>query len=347
MQDTLGRKIDYMRISITDRCNLRCRYCMPQDIRTTDMADILTFEEILRVVEAAVGLGIVNYRITGGEPLARKGAVDLVRMVKSVPGVRAVKMTTNAVQLAETAGALADAGLDGLNISLDVLDAQSFRDLTGRDSFDRVMAGIDAAQASGIPIKLNAVSLTGTDPAAMVRFAEERGFPLRFIEMMPIGYGKEFAGPAAAELIRVLEEKFGPAEFVPKVVNRQEAASLLHRDSAGGAAECSGGEEGLFGSGPAVYYRFRDLRRPVGFIRAMSEKFCGSCNRVRLTSEGYLKLCLCYSDGLDLRELLRGGADRETLRGAIGQAIRKKPAEHRFDHREDITEQHGMSAIGG
>ena len=329
MRDKLGRTIDYMRISITDRCNLRCTYCMPRDLPVTDMAEILTFEEIVRVVEAAVELGIVNFRVTGGEPLARRGAVELVRMIKAVPGVRAVKMTTNGVQLSESAAALKAAGLDGLNISLDVLDAESFRALTGRDAFDRALAGIDAALAAGIPVKLNAVCLPDTDPVAMVRFAEEKGLQQRFIEMMPIGHGREHMGRANRELIAELEKAFGPATFVPKGP----------ADPGSAAADA--------GSGPAAYYRFPQLARPVGFISALSKKFCGSCNRVRLTAEGYLKLCLCYGDGLDLRALLRADAGRRELAEAIEAAVREKPAEHCFEHTRQISEKKDMSQIGG
>ena len=319
MKDKLDRTIDYMRISITDRCNLRCTYCMPRDLEITDMADILTFEEIVRAVEAAVDLGIVNFRVTGCELLARRGAVDLVRMLKAVPGTRAVKMTTNGVQLAEYAAGLKEAGLDGLNVSLDVLDAEAFRTLTGRDSFERVLAGIDAALALDIPVKMNAVILPETDPVAMVRFAEQKGLQQRFIEMMPIGHGSGFSGRSGVELLRELEGAFGRAERLPA----------------------------RFGNGPAAYYTFPGLQKPVGFISALSGKFCGGCNRVRLTARGYLKLCLCYEDGLDLRDLLRGGATREEIRAAIEKAVWEKPAEHCFEHTEQITEQREMSQIGG
>ena len=321
MKDKLGRTIDYMRISITDRCNLRCSYCMPHDLQITDMSEILTFEEILLVAEAAAALGISHLRVTGGEPLARRGATELVRMLKQVPGIETVKMTTNGVELSENAAALAGAGLDGLNISLDVMDAESFRALTGRDFFGRVMAGIDAAVAAGIPIKFNAVTLPETDPMAMIRFAEEKNAPIRFIEMMPIGQGSDFVGRSNRELMREIAEACG--------------------------GEGEEGDGTAASDGPATYLRFPGITHPVGFISPMTSRFCGRCNRVRLTSQGYLKLCLCYGDGLDLRELIRKGIGREELSAAIQAAVLNKPAEHCFEHAERITELRDMSKIGG
>lgn len=318
MKDKAGREIDYMRISITDRCNLRCKYCMPGDIETTDMANLLTYEEIAKVTETAASLGIRHIRLTGGEPLVRRGCVDLVKKIKNISGIDTVGMTTNGVLLAEHARALKEAGLDSVNVSLDTLDETEFQRLTGRDELKSVLAGIGAAQKVEIPVKINTVHYKNLDWRAVLAYADERQIPVRFIEMMPIGYGAAYTGKSNEELFRQIEDCYGSAS-----------------------------EAGKHGAGPAVYYHFPGLNIEVGFISAIHHKFCESCNRIRLTSEGYLKLCLCYEKGVDLRAVLRDPKKGQALQEVMKKAILEKPVEHCFEQISEMTEHKAMVRIGG
>ena len=323
MLDRYGRVINYLRISVTDRCNLRCCYCMPEGVQDVGMKNILTFEEIWEIVRAGVSLGITHIRITGGEPLVRKGCVDLIRGIREIPGVETITMTTNGVLLGNYGKQLKEAGVDGVNISLDTLDPEEFYKITGKRELQEVLAGIRAAKTAGLPVKLNAVNRKELDPIPLVRYAQEENLPLRFIEMMPVGYGKKYVGRSNEELRETLEAVCGKAECM---TNREELSRM--------------------GSGPAVYYQFSDLKVPVGFISAIHGKFCDTCNRVRLTAEGYLKLCLCYDKGEDLRRVLREG-EKENLRTIMEQTIFRKPAAHCFEHPAEMTETHEMVKIGG
>lgn len=323
MLDRYGRVINYLRISVTDRCNLRCCYCMPEGVQDVGMKNILTFEEIWEIVRTGVSLGITHIRITGGEPLVRKGCVDLIRGIREIPRVETITMTTNGVLLGNYGKQLKEAGVDGVNISLDTLDPEEFYKITGKRELQEVLAGIRAAKAAGLPVKLNAVNRKELDPIPLVRYAQEENLPLRFIEMMPVGYGKKYVGRSNEELREILEAVCGKAECM---TNREELSRM--------------------GSGPAVYYQFSDLKVPVGFISAIHGKFCDTCNRVRLTAEGYLKLCLCYDEGEDLRRVLREG-EKENLRTIMEQTIFRKPAAHCFEHPAEMTETHEMVKIGG
>ena len=323
MLDQYGRRINYLRISVTDRCNLRCRYCMPEGVQDVGMKNILTFEEIWEIVKVSVSLGITHIRITGGEPLVRKGCADLILGIRKIPGVETITMTTNVVLLGNYAKQLKEAGVDGVNISLDTLDPEEFCQITGKREFPAVLAGIRAAKDAGLPVKLNAVNRKELDPVPLVRYAQNENLPLRFIEMMPVGYGKQYVGRSNEELREMLEKTFGTAE---KLVDSEELSRM--------------------GSGPAVYYRFSDLKVPVGFISAIHGKFCDTCNRVRLTAEGYLKLCLCYDQGVDLRHVLRE-EEKENLRTVMEEAIFRKPAAHCFERPSEMTETHEMVKIGG
>lgn len=323
MLDQYGRRINYLRISVTDRCNLRCRYCMPEGVQDVGMKNILTFEEIWEIVRTGVSLGITHIRITGGEPLVRKGCVNLIRGIREIPGVETITMTTNGVLLGNYAKQLKEAGVDGVNISLDTLDPEEFFKITGKRELQEVLAGIRAAKTAGLPVKLNAVNRKELDPIPLVRYAQEENLPIRFIEMMPVGYGKKYVGRSNEELRETLEAVCGNAECM---TNREELSRM--------------------GSGPAVYYQFSDLKVPVGFISAIHGKFCDTCNRVRLTAEGYLKLCLCYDEGEDLRRVLREG-EKENLRTIMEQTIFRKPAAHCFEHPAEMTETHEMVKIGG
>ena len=323
MLDRYGRVINYLRISVTDRCNLRCCYCMPEGVQDAGMKNILTFEEIREIVRTGVSLGITHIRITGGEPLVRKGCVDLIRGIREIPGVETITMTTNGVLLGNYGKQLKEAGVDGVNISLDTLDPEEFYKITGKRELQEVLAGIRAVKTAGLPVKLNAVNRKELDPIPLVRYAQEENLPLRFIEMMPVGYGKKYVGRSNEELRETLEAVCGKAECM---TNREELSRM--------------------GSGPAVYYQFSDQKVPVGFISAIHGKFCDTCNRVRLTAEGYLKLCLCYDEGEDLRRVLREG-EKENLRTIMEQTIFRKPAAHCFEHPAEMTETHEMVKIGG
>lgn len=287
------------------------------------MKNILTFEEIWEIVKTGVSLGITHIRITGGEPLVRKGCADLILGIRKIQGVETITMTTNGVLLGNYAKQLKEAGVDGVNISLDTLDPEEFCQITGKRELPAVLAGIRAAKDAGLLVKLNAVNRKELDPVPLVRYAQNENLPLRFIEMMPVGYGKQYVGRSNEELREMLEKTFGTAE---KFVDSEELSRM--------------------GSGPAVYYRFSDLKVPVGFISAIHGKFCDTCNRVRLTAEGYLKLCLCYDQGVDLRHVLRE-EEKENLRTVMEEAIFRKPAAHCFERPSEMTETHEMVKIGG
>lgn len=319
MKDRLGREIDYMRISITDRCNLRCGYCMPEcGVPSVPHDMILRFDEIVRLVKIFCSLGIKNVKITGGEPLVRKGAVSLIKDIKAIGGIEKVSMTTNGILLSENLNALTEAGVDSINISLDTLDKQKYMELTGFDRLDTVLKAIDECRAfPEIKVKINAVTLADynrDEICTLADFAADKGATLRFIEMMPIGLGTGFDGYSQNEIMAVLEEAYGPAKTIKEKV----------------------------GSGPAQYYSFEDYKGRIGLISPMSHKFCGDCNRIRITSEGLLRLCLGSDKGIDLRKPMRNGAGDEELKAIIYDGIMNKPAGHRFEATDSL-----MSKIGG
>ena len=329
MYDRYQRKIEYVRISLTDRCNLRCRYCMPEDgVEKLRHEDILRFDEIVRIVRALASLGVRKVRLTGGEPLIRRNVVELVREIRSVPGIESVALTTNGVLLADMAAELVRAGLTGVNISLDTLKAASFTELTRRPFFVRVEDGIEAIAATGLrDVKFNCVPIAGVNeeelPKLVARFTRERPWKFRFIELMPIGcaYEAGLRGLPMAEVRSSLEAAFGPLRPVLP-------------------------ERGVHG--PAVYYQAAGFAGQVGFIDAMEHQFCSSCNRVRLTAEGFLKLCLNARTGMDLRGLLRSGMSDDGLRHALQQAIYHKPQEHYFKAASyDEKDSRAMYQVGG
>lgn len=312
-----------MRISVTDRCNLRCRYCMPDGIERIPMSDLLTYEEIAFVCRQAADLGIGSFRITGGEPLVRKGCVRLVSMLKEAPGVRRVTMTTNGVLLGEHLNGLLDAGLDAVNISLDTLDRGQYKVITGMDELDRVLASIRRA-AGKLPVRINCVicrEINDDAPGKLATLARDLPVDVRFIELMPIGAAKGLETVPNASVLARIEEQYGKT------------------------TESPGGD----GDGPAVYRRADGFTGRIGFISAMHGKFCAACNRLRLTSVGELKPCLCYADTVPLREILRDGAadKEERIREKIREAVQLKPQAHCFERRENVTEEKEMVRIGG
>ena len=323
MRDALGREINYMRLSVTDRCNLRCRYCMPiEGVPPAAHCDILRYEALLRVVQAAVSLGIDRFKVTGGEPLVRRGIVDFIHSLKALPGVRQVTLTTNGLLLPPLLDGLLDAGLDAVNISLDTRDNAQYQAITrSGHTADEVLHAVRLC-AGRLPTKVNAVLLseTAAQLVPLARLAEELPVDVRFIERMPLGAADASASePAHKETIDLLRAAW------------PDLASVQKR--------C--------GNGPARYYASTKLNGCIGLIEAVSHAFCASCNRVRLTSTGLLKPCLCYEQGTDLKPLLRGGADNAALRDAIGQAVRDKPAAHCFAQQDAVTEHKSMNQIGG
>lgn len=321
MKDLQGRDINYMRISITDRCNLRCKYCMPDGIELLPMSEILKFEEILRVCRQAVELGITRFKITGGEPLVRRRCVELIRQIKALPGVEQVTMTTNGVLLSSHLDELLDAGLDAVNISLDTLERRRFEEITGFDQLPEVLKSIDAAAGSGLRVKVNAVlqkDKNADEWQDILKIAEKQSIDVRFIEMMPIGKGRECDGISNDELLGKIQKQY--------------------------LGVCK--DDSVHGNGPAVYYHIPGFIGSVGFISAIHGVFCRSCNRIRMTAIGDLKPCLCYRDTVSVREAARYGTDQE-IREKLREAIEMKPKQHCFDMEEDITEQHKMVQIGG
>lgn len=350
MQDGLGREIDYLRISVTDKCNLRCRYCMPpHGITPLAHEEILTLEEIFRLVGIMEQLGIRKVRLTGGEPMVRKNLPWLVEQIHGLCGIREIAMTTNGTLFAPQAKVYREAGLTAVNISLDTLDPERFRRITGCDRADRaagvdsVLCSIDAALEQQLRVKINCVpcvEMNGDDLEGIAMLAEDRPVDVRFIELMPIGCGKDYTGISSEEILRRLERRFGAAIAVP---GKSPLAV------AGRAADPY--EET---DGPAEYYQFPGFSGRIGFISPISHKFCRECNRVRLTCEGRLKLCLHYDRGLELKPLLRGGASDEEIGRQIINALKEKPSEHHFRERtagEELTdgveEQRKMVQIGG
>lgn len=320
MKDSFGREIDYMRISVTDRCNLRCRYCMPEEgIVKVDRSEILSCEEIIEVCRAATELGIVKFKITGGEPLVRGDVVSIIRGIKALPLTEQVTLTTNGQKLAERIDDLADAGIDGINISLDTLRADRYEEITRGGSLEKVLDAIGLCTEKGIRTRLNCLVQKGFNEdeiTALAAFAFERGIDIRFIEMMPIGIAEADNGMSNREVLQIL---------------RAEYPALAADDA-------------KRGNGPAVYYSMPGVRGSVGFISAMHDLFCGSCNRIRLTSMGYIKPCLCYEDGVFIRPYLSRG--EEAIMDALKRAVRSKPERHHFGIKSEV-DHHSMAQIGG
>ena len=324
MRDQYGRTIDYIRISLTDRCNLRCIYCMPEEgICQIPREEILGQDEIIKICRLAGELGISRIKLTGGEPLVRKICVPLVRELKALPGIQQVTLTTNGILLKEQLPGLMEAGLDALNISLDTLEAENFRRITRRDELDRTLEGLEAALSyPSLKVKINCVPTFQTDQELLqvAALARENPLHVRFIEMMPIGLGKDFTARDENSVKEILEKTYGSLTPVSEVL----------------------------GNGPCHYYTLGDFKGKIGFISALSHKFCNQCNRVRLTSTGYLKGCLQFENGVDLKALLRNRASDEILKNALQKAIFEKPAGHNFQEKKNGREEsHIMSQIGG
>jgi cyclic pyranopterin phosphate synthase len=325
MIDPFGRSIRYVRISVTDRCNLRCSYCMPDGYLGGE-SDILTYEEIATLAEAMVGLGVRKFRLTGGEPLVRRDLPRLVAMLGRLPGVEDLALSTNAVLLRQHAVALREAGLKRVNVSLDTLDPDTFRRISVNASLEQVMDGIAAAEEAGLtPIKLNMVVMKGVNDMeieSMARLTFKKPWTIRFIEVMPMRQN-----PSAQV-----------GQYVPTTAIRSRLEAI---------APWTPVDTGPL-AGPAAEFRYEGALGSVGFITPLSHTFCGACNRVRLTTAGKLRLCLFGESGCDLRGPLRAGATIPELQSLIVQALRLKPESHHLapgysGPEAPIT----MSSIGG
>ena len=323
MQDQFQRKIEYLRISVTDRCNLRCQYCMPAEgVQWMPHESILSFEEILRLMRISTQLGFRRFRITGGEPLVRKGILDFLREGAKIPGVEDFMITTNGLLLPKMAFDLKAAGVQRVNISLDTMDSERFRAITRGGEVSSVIQGVFRSLEAGLdPVKINVVVVRGVNTDELPSFLKlTKQYPLhvRFIELMPIGISSRQR-----------------ADFVPI----QEMKELL------GLKE-SILTQGILGGGPAEYVRPRGFKGSIGFISAMSRHFCDTCNRVRLTADGKLRPCLHSKNEVSLRDALRKGTSDEALMDLFAQAVWHKPAQHHMND-EALQGQRVMSQIGG
>ena len=323
--DRHDRRLNYLRISITDRCNLRCTYCVPPDrIPRLTHAEILRYEEILRIVRIGVELGITKVRVTGGEPLVRKGVMEFLESLSEISGITELTLTTNGVFLKDYIEGIRAAGIRRLNISLDTLHREKFTRITGADAFERVWQGIESARRSGFaPVKLNVVALRGINDDELIDFARltfHYPYHVRFIEHMPIGKSRIQATtpllvPEIKEIIRPL------GEILPIEKNSND--------------------------GPAQRFRFRGAPGEIGFISALSHHFCNSCNRLRLTASGQLRPCLLSDRQIDLKGLMRGGGSDRELADMFLQAVRNKPSDHNLAVNDPTGVSCQMSSIGG
>ncbi|WP_145096138.1 GTP 3',8-cyclase MoaA [Anatilimnocola aggregata] len=327
LYDALGRVHTSLRISVTDRCNIRCFYCMPEEnVRFRPRHELLTFEEITRLARVMASLGVNKLRLTGGEPLVRAELPKLVAQLAAVPGIHEIALTTNGILLAEQAQALKDAGLTRVNISLDAMTEETFRRISRRDGLDRVIAGIHAAKHVGLaPIRLNTVAIKGiTEPEipALARFARDEQLELRFIEFMPLDADQQWNNDqvlTGEEIRRQLEAAIGPLE----PADRPDLSQ------------------------PAMDYQYADGNGRIGFINPVSQPFCGDCNRLRVTAEGQLRNCLFSTVEWDARALLRASATDDELAQLIRDCVRAKKPGHGIDSSEFIRPQRAMYQIGG
>lgn len=308
LTDSFGRRIDYVRLSVTDRCNLRCFYCLPRQARGfARRDDWLSFGEIERVIAAFGQLGVHRLRITGGEPLLRRNLPVLIRRLQRLPQLDDISLSTNAMLLARAATALKHAGIARINVSLDTLRPERFARIAGGGELAPVLAGLEAARAAGLyPIKINMLALRGVNDDEfedMVEFCRSRGFTLRFIETMPVGAAGREAGRHYLDLQEVQRRLAEKYDLIPTLVP---------------------------GGGPARYFRVHGSDLRIGFITPISRHFCANCNRVRLAVDGTLYLCLGQEHKLELRPLLRAGISETELRAVLVDAIRRKPERHEF-----------------
>ena len=322
MIDRYGRTIDYMRISVTDRCNLRCVYCVPKcGVTRIPTERLLTEEELLRITRAAAKEGIAHVKVTGGEPLLRPNLAWLVQKIREIPGIETVTLTTNGILLPDQIDGLTAAGISGINISLDTLNKERYRSLTRGGELERALAGLEAAKRQkGVTVKVNAVLYEThweEDALTLAALAEKDPVHVRFIEHMPLGTEAEERPVREEAILALLQKEYGKCESY----------------------------QGKIGEGPGHYVTFPGMTGKIGFISAISHKFCSGCNRLRLTADGDLRMCLLSKEGIPLRELLRDGATDEKLREVLRGCIQQKPEGHQMT--EQKIEAEGMCQIGG
>ena len=324
--DSFGRTINNLRISVTDRCNMRCTYCMPAEgMIFFDRVEILTFEEILRFVRVGAALGITDIRLTGGEPLVRRDLHVLIRQLAAVDGIQDIGLTTNGILLEEQAQALYDAGLRRINVSLDSLDPEKFARITRRDVFHKVLAGLEAAERVGMsPIKVNTIAMRGFTEEEILRFAalaREKPYEVRFIEYMPLGADDVWE--------------------ISKVLSQDEILAQVH------AVWPLEPVEAPDSRAPADTFRFLDGRGKIGIIASVTHPFCDACDRVRITADGKLRTCLFSIEETDIKTLMRGGATDEEIGEVLIRAVWDKEPGHRINQPDFVKPARTMSAIGG
>ena len=324
--DNFGRTHDNLRISVTDRCNIRCFYCMPEEgVKFQAHEQILRFEEIERFVRIAASLGVRKLRITGGEPLLRRDLPNLIRMLAAVDGIQDLALTTNGVLLAEQGQALYDAGLRRINVHLDTLDRERFQQITRRDDFDKVMAGIDAAQRIGYRVKINAVAVKGLvepDIVPLARFGRDRGIEIRYIEFMPLDAQDLWRNKrvlTADEMIAMITQEIGALREIPDQDPRA----------------------------PATEYEFADGGGKLGFIASVSRPFCLNCNRIRLTADGHFRYCLFAIDEFDVKTMLRDGSPDEKIAASMREWVKAKWIGHEINSPKFVPPPRPMYSIGG
>lgn len=324
--DKFGRAHSSLRLSVTDRCNIRCFYCMPNDqIRFLPRREVLSFEEIVALVRLLATMGVNRLRLTGGEPLVRDSLPTLVEMLKSIAGIEEVALTTNGVLLANQAQALKDAGLDRINVSLDSIDREIFQQITRRDELPRVLEGIQAGQEAGLPIRLNALAIKGVTESQIVPLAEfalQRGLTLRFIEFMPLDFDRNWSEEqvlTAPQILTRIADAFGPLVEASRPDPAQPSRDYLYAEGQG----------------------------RLGVIHSVSQPFCSQCNRLRLTAEGKLRNCLFSQREWDLKEPLRSGAGESVLVERIRQCVQAKLAGHAIGEAQFEYPDKSMHQIGG
>ena len=323
MLDRFKREIDYLRISVTENCNLKCVYCIDENtLPNFCNKEYLSEDEIIRIVTQCAVLGIKKIRITGGEPLVRKDIESLIGRINQIDGIEEIYITTNRVLLKDKLAKLKENGLTGVNISLDSLKRDRFEKLTRFDKLSQVLSAIDKALSLNLKVKINTVIVDDINKDEIIDFVnltKNKNLQVRFIELMPIGEGKKHQGTSNEEVLNIIEKNF-------------ENIQILKRNKR---------------SGPAHYIRVEDFKGSVGFISPISSCFCEECNRIRLTSEGFLKKCLHYSYGADLKRYLKHGIDDENLKKLIEDTIYNKPEKHYFMKECDNKENKYMNQIGG
>ncbi|OLR64589.1 GTP 3',8-cyclase MoaA [Peptoniphilus porci] len=323
MRDSFGRKIDYIRISLTDRCNLRCKYCMPEEgVKLLNHEDILSYEEILILAKIFISLGIKNFKLTGGEPLVRRDVCNLIKELKKLEGIGEVTITTNGVLLEDYGKDLIDSGIDRINVSLDSLNPIKYEKITGRNLLDKVLGGIKLLLEHDFEkIKINTVPmrpLDREDIENLINLGKDNPIDIRFIKVMPIGIANSELGYSKKELLQIIESILGKSSHF----------------------------DGKKGNGPAEYYSFQNYRSNIGFIDAIDNKFCSECNRIRLSATGFLKLCLYYDLGENIRPYIYSLSENE-LREKIKDIIYNKPLMHHMNESLIQRDKKNMNQIGG